>query len=503
MKSYKRYAIHWFRRDLRIAGNPALEWSYKNFEGHVLGFFCFDPAFLSRPDFSANRFQFFLETLKSLKIEMQKMGGDLLVLDHGPKMAFDQLFSFLKSKQLPLPTAVSFNRDYEPFARIRDTQLSELFENQYGLHVHTERDHLLIEPLKIKQKDPKKRFYQVYTPFFNNWFKEFKTKEIQSRILNQKKGVEYLNLKAKGASTTKGFEINWSRLFGKLNTPFEDQLEANLLKNKKNTTIEIPEAGSLVAFKRLTEFKNNILDQYTNTRDIPSVDGTSQLSLYLKNGSLTTSQIIHELKLHELEPHHTTSQMKFLKEIVWREFYYSILYHCPEVEKQSFNPKYRNLKWENNKGLFGAWKEGKTGFPIVDAGMRQLKETGWMHNRVRMIVASFLTKDLLIDWRWGERYFMKTLLDGDLASNNGGWQWAASTGCDAQPYFRVFNPALQSARFDPDGKYIKKYVPELKNTSAASIHNPPAELFTKGYLNPIVDHQTQKQKAILLYKDSK
>lgn len=195
-----------------------------------------------------------------------------------------------------------------------------------------------------------------------------------------------------------------------------------------------------------------------------------------------------------------SSAEKFLKEIAWREFYYSILYHFPRVETETFIEKFNDIPWENNEVFFKKWCEGQTGFPIIDAGMRELNTTGWMHNRVRMIVASFLTKDLLIDWKWGEKYFMEKLLDGDLAPNNGGWQWAASTGCDPQPYFRIFNPWLQSERFDPDGSYIRKFVPELKLIATKALHDPTAHRSQFGYPSPVVIHAEQKDKALSLYK---
>ena len=245
-------------------------------------------------------------------------------------------------------------------------------------------------------------------------------------------------------------------------------------KNKINVTIPIPEAGFQVALTQLKSFTDHLTD-YQQNRDFPDLPGTSRLSMFLKNGSLTSAQIIQALRLQGLIWTQKTGKVQFLKEIVWREFYYHILYHRPDVEKNAFNLNYQNIQWENNNGLFLRWKEGTTGFPIVDAGMRELRETGWMHNRVRMIVASFLVKDLLIDWRWGENYFMKELLDGDLAPNNGGWQWAASTGCDPQPYFRIFNPWLQSEKFDPNANYIRKFVPELRKIPTKAIHRPEGD----------------------------
>jgi deoxyribodipyrimidine photo-lyase len=215
---------------------------------------------------------------------------------------------------------------------------------------------------------------------------------------------------------------------------------------------------------------------------------------------LTSAQALAALKLERERFDAGTGPSHFLKELAWREFYYQILWFHPRVEREAFIRKYKDLEWENSPELFEAWKQGQTGYPIVDAGMRQLRATGWMHNRVRMIVASFLTKDLLIDWRWGERYFMEQLLDGDLAPNNGGWQWAASTGCDPQPYFRIFNPVLQGEKFDPEGTYVREWVPELRNASAKIIHDPHGKGRFPGYSIPVVEHAARKSKALALFK---
>jgi deoxyribodipyrimidine photo-lyase len=271
-------------------------------------------------------------------------------------------------------------------------------------------------------------------------------------------------------------------------------------ENHKHVTVAIPPSGSQAAWNRVKSWAKS-LAFYGDLRDIPSKDGTSQISMYLKNGSFTVPQLIAAYDLEHCQASGDDGATKYLKELVWREFYYHILWHHPRVEKEAFQEAYKELIWDNDKKMFQLWKDGKTGYPIVDAGMRQLKNTGWMHNRVRMIVASFLVKDLLIDWKWGEEWFMNQLLDGDLAPNNGGWQWAASTGCDAQPYFRIFNPQLQSERFDPDGIYIKEFVPELKDLSAKDLHSPSTELRKKsGYPSPMVDHAKQKIRALMLFK---
>ena len=483
----KPYGIHWFRRDLRIAGNPALKWNFKKNEGRVLGVFFFDATFLSRPDFSHHRFAFFLKTLASLQNEMRMLGGDLLFLDAIPERGFKEL---LRSLEAP-PSVVTFNRDYEPFARKRDREVRALLASDLSIRVHTERDHLVIEPNELSKKE-EGSYYQVYTPFARRWFDLLATPAIQERIDSQKTGLKFLKSLASGKAMEPIFSLRWENVFKK-SGGLPDQLQKVVGQNSKHIQIEIPEAGSKAAFAQLDIFSKKI-ENYLERRDIPSVEGTSRLSVFFKNGSLTPAQAIAYLQLKNERLKTQDGPTQFLKELVWREFYYHILFHCPRVEHEAFLTQYQNLKWENREDYFEAWKAGKTGYPIVDAGMRELKETGWMHNRVRMIVASFLTKDLLIDWRWGEKYFMETLLDGDLAPNNGGWQWAASTGCDPQPYFRVFNPTLQSERFDPEGIYLKRYLPERSKLVGKDLHAP---------IRPIVAHSERKTLAISLYRNAR
>lgn len=486
----ENYGIHWFRRDLRVAGNPALQLNWKAHSGRVVGLFCFDQKFLSRSDFSANRFQFFLNTLEGLQQELQSVGSDLIFLDTGPQEAFSQIIEIItKNKKIP-PGLVTWNRDYEPFARDRDSKMERFFSEK-GIPVQTDRDHCLIEPHEITKEAGKTSPYQVYSPFSRKWMDFFKTPGVQERLTKQEKGLQAFK---KNGVKGKLFHLTWPEIWGA--EPVPPLLKRYKDSNLKKVSIEIPQTGLSSALQRIGVFRG-VIQSYGKNRDIPSIDGTSQLSCFFKNGSLTGSQVITELNLNR-PGKLKESEEKFLKEIIWREFYYHVLWHFPEVEKTAFLEKFRNLKWQNKEKLFTAWKEGKTGYPIVDAGMRQLAETGWMHNRVRMIVASFLTKDLLIDWKWGEQYFMETLLDGDLAPNNGGWQWAASTGCDPQPYFRIFNPLLQSKKFDPEGTYIKKYVPELQHLSAKDIHAPGLQR-PKNYPAPIVDHAVQRAEALKMY----
>lgn len=467
----KPWGLHWFRRDLRLAGNPALIKNVARFQGRVLGIFCFDSEFLARPDFSHNRFAFFMNTLAALREEMRKIGGDLLVLNEAPQRSFPSLFERLKRNGTQPPSIVSFNRDYEPFARRRDEKISLLLKKDFGCEVLIERDHLLIEPEELLKSDG--GYYRIYTPFSKQWFERFKSEKIQARVRS-------------AFEMPKKLVLNWRDVLGAAAVEL-DSLEAFNERNSAKVSVPIPNSGSEAARKCLAAFQSKVKD-YSKLRDFPAERATSQLSIFLKNGSITVSQVISTL---DLSPRGEAGQLQYFKELVWREFYYHILWNCPRVENESFIEKYKHIQWENKQEYFEAWKEGKTGYPMVDAGMRQLKATGWMHNRVRMVVASFLVKDLLIDWRWGEKYFMETLLDGDLAPNNGGWQWAASTGCDPQPYFRIFNPTLQSEKFDPEGSYIKRWCPELAKHSGKALHQPKA---------PIVDHASRKLKALSLYQ---
>jgi len=490
------YGLHWFRRDLRVAGNPALRWSWSEHRGRVLGLFCFDAQFLARPDFSWDRFGFFLATLAALRAELRAAGGDLLVLDRAPAEAFPFLWAALEQHGVRRPATVSFNRDYEPFARRRDEAVTALLQDQAGVTVHTESDHLLIEPEELRKPDGagdagnQPRYFQVYSAFARRWFERLASPGVRARVHAQRQGLAYLDALAGDPAAHRGlFTLTWPALFADVAPP-ADHLQRFIDETAPRVGVPLPVAGALAARARLGSWSGR-LGAYKTERDLPGVDGTSRMSIYFKNGAFTAAQVIAALDLEAVAFGEGTGRSAFLREIVWREFYYHVLWHRPDVETRAFLPQFRGLEWENRLDWWDAWKAGRTGYPIVDAGMRQLATTGWMHNRVRMIVASFLTKDLMIDWRWGERYFMERLLDGDLAPNNGGWQWAASTGCDPQPYFRVFNPTLQSKRFDPDGVYLRQFLPERRADDARAIHEPRA---------PIVDHAAQKQKALALYR---
>jgi len=478
------FGIHWFRRDLRLKGNPALLANLDRHRGRVLGLFIIDPVILSRGDFSVNRFGFLLETLVVLSEQMKAAGGELLVLDGGPENGFKLVLSLLK-KKFRLPESCSWNRDYEPFAIARDLRVEQLLRTQFGTHVTIRRDHLLIEPEELSKPSGKDRTYRIYTPFARRWFELFRSGEVRARIREQ------------GGSELPQFALTWKNVLSADRLPL-GRLDYYRKKFTPQLNVVLPPAGYIAAKQRLLQFKDHALQEYADDRDLPAKDGTSRMSVYLKNGSISISQIIGELGLVNCRFQENNGRSRFLKELVWREFYYHILFHFPRVEQKAFNPKFEKLKWAKSDSHFQAWTEGRTGYPIVDAGMRQLRQEGWMHNRVRMIVASFLTKDLLISWQRGEEYFMKNLLDGDLASNNGGWQWAASTGCDPQPYFRIFNPKLQGERFDPEGEYVKRYIPELRNADRRWIHEP-GDRCPANYPAPIVNHAYQKTRALIFY----
>ncbi len=480
------WGIHWFRRDLRIVGNAALRENLNRTNGRTLGLFCLDRAFLARPDFSPNRFAFFLATLNALRAEWAELGGDLIVIDCPPTEAFARILAHCRKHKIAPPALVSWNRDYEPYARGRDAQI-EMQLGEAAIPVFHARDHLLFEPHEVLKDDKRREYYQIYSPYGKKWFAALASDEGQSRIAEA------------WAKPRKKPRMEWREIARGGDFPWGDAEAEFTEKNKARVTVPIPAAGAAVALQELRKFRDR-LRAYAHDRDFPAIRGTSRLSIYLKNGSLTVPQIIAELELGNPRWAQEGGATQYVKELAWREFYYSILFHRPQVEKKSYLQHYENIAWENNREWYDRWREGKTGFPIVDAGMRELRATGWMHNRVRMIVASFLTKDLLIDWRWGERHFMRELLDGDLAPNNGGWQWAASTGCDPQPYFRVFNPWLQGKKFDAQGEYIRRYVPELRDVPAKALHDPEADR-GRCYCSPLVDHAKQRNVAISLYKN--
>lgn len=419
-------SIFWFRRDLRLTDNAGLYHALKN-EKRVLPVFIFDTEILDKLEPTDRRVDFIHQTLKTLDQELQSLGSSLLVLHGNPT----DLFQKLNSK------AVYCNHDYEPYATHRDEQIKKNLESR-GLSFHSFKDQVIFEKNEVTKDDGSP--YTIFTPFSKKWKANLNTFFIKSYPVE--------------------------RYFG------------NLLKTKPLSFPSFGEIGFNETGATFPErkIKTKIIDHYNLTRDYPHLDGTSRLSVHLRFGTVSIRKLVALAK---------QKNETWLNELIWREFYHMILWHFPHVQTKAFKPQYDYIEWRNDEVEFAKWCNGQTGYPIVDAGMRELNATGFMHNRVRMIVASFLTKHLLIDWRWGEAYFAKKLLDYDLAANNGGWQWAAGSGCDAAPYFRVFNPYLQTEKFDPDLHYVKKWAPELGTAS---------------YPKPIVDHQHARNRVLAAYK---
>ena len=425
----KTTTLFWFRRDLRLQDNAGLFHALNENE-EVLPLFIFDSEILEKlEDKTDLRVAFIHQSLMLMQKQLEEMGSSLLILHGNPIEIFKELN----------PKAVYTNHDYEPYARKRDEQVKEILENK-SVVFKTFKDQVIFEKDEVTKDDGKP--YTIFTPFSRKW----KSKLEDSTLKSFPTEKHFANFKKTPPIALPGLkEIGF-----------------------QETSFEFPE--------RIV--KQSIVEQYDKQRNFPAIAGTTKLSVHLRFGTVS----IRKLAQVAIKKNET-----WLNELIWRDFYHMILWHFPQVETKSFKPAYDKIEWRNNEKEFTAWCEGKTGYPIVDAGMRELNATGFMHNRVRMITASFLTKHLLIDWRWGEAYFAKKLLDFDLAANNGGWQWAASSGCDAAPYFRVFNPQLQTEKFDPKLDYIKKWI---------------SEFGTEKYPQPIVEHKLARERVLRVYKDA-
>jgi len=469
--------IHWFRKDLRLEDNTALGEARSLADDGVIAAYLSEPAVLSRPDMAPVRTRFVLDALAELGAGVEK-GGGRLVLRHG-----DAVQEMLRLVKETGASAVTWNAEYEPDLARRDAAVRKALE-EAGVAVRVCADRFLVPPdaVATQQGTP----YTVFTPF--------------------RKACEAHPIR-KPAHAVRTF----------LDPGVESRRLATLEDLGESTEMPRYPSGASAARKALARFLDEALYEYADERDRPDHEGTSRLSHHLRFGTISARQAAHgalaAIEEAGLKGGAAAKAKKsvetFVSEIRWRDFFGHVLHHFPHVVSGSFRKEYDALAWVNDEESFEAWCRGRTGYPIVDAGMRQLAATGWMHNRVRMIVASFLTKDLLIDWRKGERWFMNHLVDGDPASNNGGWQWAASTGTDAQPYFRIFNPVLQGKRFDPDGAYVKAWIPELADVPAEKIHEPwamaPLDLAQTGvtlgetYPERICDHFKRKEMALALY----
>ena len=430
----KEICICWFRRDLRLNDHAAFYYALTS--GYpVLPIFIFDPKILNKlSDKEDKRLVFIHEELLKLNSELNKCGSAFIIKHDTVISVFKNL---LKSYNVK---AVYLNHDYEPEAIVRDEELRQYLYNS-GIELYTFKDQVIFEKSDIMKSNGSP--YTVFTPYAKRWKEKYSTLAT----------IEY---------------------------PSQNHLSGCL--NIENQTI--PSLEDIGFNKVLFDYpKFNISEElirnYSETRNIPSEQGTSLISVYLRFGVISIRHLVNlAIRWNET----------WLNELIWREFFMMILYHFPHVVENSFKKKYDQIQWRNNEFEFQAWCRGETGYPMVDAGMRQLNESGLMHNRVRMITAGFLCKHLLIDWRWGEAYFAKKLLDYELSSNNGNWQWAAGTGCDAAPYFRIFNPNSQLLKFDPKKIYIRYWIKDFDSNYLS--------------LNPIVDHEFARKRALELYRNT-
>jgi deoxyribodipyrimidine photo-lyase len=460
--------LFWHRRDLRISDNIGLA-AARQKSPRIVGLFCLDPIILGGDAIAPARVTYMIGCLQELQQKYLQAGSQLLILKGNPSQAIPALAEALKVR------FVFFNLDIEPYAKQRDKQVKEALQEK-GITVENFWDQLLEAPGKILTQSSKP--YTVYSPFWKNWSQQ--AKQPPAQVLENVKGL-----------TDK--EIAIAKKAGVIELPTAKDL--GFIWN--NPLLLAP--GETAAQERLTEFCDRAIYEYREQRNFPAIDGTSRLSAALKFGAIGI-RTVWQATIDACENSRSDEALDSIKawqqELAWREFYQHCLYFFPELAEGAYRENFKNFPWENNEDYFQAWCEGKTGYPIVDAAMRQLNETGWMHNRCRMIVASFLTKDLLINSQLGEKYFMQKLYDGDLAANNGGWQWSASSGMDPKP-LRIFNPASQSQKFDPEGEYIRQWLPELSSVDTEYLVTgkiPPLERARCDYPQPIVDHNRQQKE---------
>ena len=428
-----KISIFWFRRDLRLHDNKALFHALQS-EEKILPIFIFDIDILKKIPKDDARISFIYSELKAMNMHLESFGTEIKMFHGNPKEVFRSL---MKNYTI---VKVFTNHDYEPYAIKRDLDIKEVVSSS-KIDFQTYKDQVIFERNEITKKDGKP--YVVYTPYSKKWLEKYET---------NKPG----------------------------NYPSEDFLD-RLYKKTKSETLTLSDIGFIetnIPIKNYI-FNSRIINEYEETRNFPALDNTSKLGPHLRFGTVSVRQMVSRADAHE--------NKIFLKELIWREFFMQILWHFPETHKNSFKSKYDRIIWRNNEKEFKKWCEGNTGYPMVDAGMRQLNKTGFMHNRVRMLVGSFLCKHLLIDWRWGEAYFAEKLHDYEMSSNVGNCQWVAGTGVDASPYFRIFNPTSQIQKFDKELKYIQKWVPDFQEIT---------------YPSPMVDHKFARERCLKTYKDA-
>lgn len=465
--------LFWHRRDLRISDNIGLSQAYKK-NNRIIACFCLDPQLLQPDQVAPARAAYLLGCLAELRQRYQQLGNQLYILQGNSEVRIPQLAEALKV------SSVFFNLDVDPYAQNRDQSVAEQLRAK-NIGVQTFWDQLLQAPGSILAQGDKP--YTVYTPFWKNWIQRPKAAIAETphslKGLNAEEQEIIQQLDVIDLPSLQDLGFNWDK-----------PLPLN--------------PGETAAQERLDWFVQNQLSNYQEQRNFPAIDGTSQLSAALKFGAIgirTVWQASVTAMENSRSEEESNSIRTWQQELAWREFYQHCIYFFPELVNGPYRLIFKNFPWENNDAHFQAWCEGKTGYPIVDAAMRQMLETGWMHNRCRMIVASFLTKDLIINWQLGEKYFMQCLYDWDLSANNGGWQWSASSGMDPKP-LRIFNPMTQAQKFDPEAEYIRQWLPKLRSLDTEAILTGKIsrlERLSVGYPDPIVDHHRQQQEFKLRY----
>jgi deoxyribodipyrimidine photo-lyase len=468
-------ALVWFRRDLRADDHAALAHALRAAK-NVWCVFVLDRVILEPLPRKDRRVEFIRESIVELDSSLAKRGGGLIVLDGDPAHEIPRLASALGVE------AVYANHDDEPYARARDDSVRRALA-EARIDLRTRKDHVIFERDEILTAAGTP--FTVFTPYKNAWLKRISAEDL---------AVQHADGPGALAPPPRG-------------EPGVPSLAA--LGFERTNLLEHAAPGERAAHRLLGEFLDRI-DRYGAARDYPAVDGPSRLSVHLRFGTISVRACARAA--HDRMLAGSQGAATWLSELIWRDFFHQVLYHHPHVVERPFRREYDAIEWEHGERaerLLAAWREGRTGYPLVDAAMRQLDKTGYMHNRLRMVAASFLTKDLGIDWRAGERYFALKLNDYDLAANNGGWQWAASTGCDAQPYFRIFNPVAQSRKFDADGDFIRRYVPELARLSSTAIHAPwladarelasASVVLDADYPRPVVDHDAARRRTLERY----
>ncbi|MBD3882947.1 deoxyribodipyrimidine photo-lyase [Phormidium tenue FACHB-886] len=469
--------LFWHRRDLRTVDNIGLV-AARQRTPKVVGVFCLDPGILDNGDVAPARVNYLIGSLQALQADYAKAGSQLLILKGNPAAQLPSIATALQA------TAVFLNRDVEPYARERDRAVAEALR-QAGITVEAFWDQLLHAPKEIVTGAGSP--YTVYTPFWRNWSSRGKAQPVPS---------------LQGAEPLTAAEQNAAAVAGAVALPSAKDLgfvwEHPLLLSP----------GTEAAQAQLEEFCSRTITEYGEQRNFPAVAGTSHLSAAHKFGTIGIRTVWQATQAAQADSRSDEARENirvWQQELAWREFYQHCMYFFPELATGPYRQQLKNFPWEDNEAYFQAWCDGQTGYPIVDAAMRQLNESGWMHNRCRMIVANFLTKDLIVNWQWGENYFMQKLYDGDLSANNGGWQWSASSGMDPKP-LRIFNPASQAQKFDPEAEYIREWLPELRSIETEHLVTgkiPSGERDRCGYPAPIVDHNKRQALFKILYQQQK